>query len=272
MLPGLRFHLSEGGGLRILLGMLRLLALGNTGLLRMEASHRIMLCMVAFLRLHFALGNANLLLLQGRLHDLRLFRSGFFAACFKFIRLHHGIGKFAAFRLERQMRRLLILRMQRRMELLLLFGLRILMQLAGVHGMLGFMERLLGFFALFRVYSAGGKRLLILVKLAGVLPLLFRSRLRTGMGVAVCVCPADGRLRLLRLDDVFLRRCRAYCVACDFAACHTDKSAAEKACRSRTSNARFPGCRCRTVVTAASQGAADCAGRGVDGAHGDHCF
>ena len=168
------------------------------------------------------------------------------------------------------MRRLLILRMQRRMELLLLFGLRILMQLAGVHGMLGFMERLLGFFALFRVYSAGGKRLLILVKLAGVLPLLFRSRLRTGMGVAVCVCPADGRLRLLRLDDVFLRRCRAYCVACDFAACHADQTAAEKACRSRTSAAGFPGCRSRTVTAAAAQCAADRAGRGVDGAHGDH--
>ena len=69
MLPGLRFHLSEGGGLRILLGMLRLLALGNT----------------------------DLLLLQGRLHDLRLFRSGFFAACFKFIRLHHRADKLALF-------------------------------------------------------------------------------------------------------------------------------------------------------------------------------
>ena len=69
MLPGLRFHLSEGGGLRILLGMLRLLALGNT----------------------------DLLLLQGRLHDLRLFRSGFFTACFKFIRLHHRADKLALF-------------------------------------------------------------------------------------------------------------------------------------------------------------------------------
>lgn len=60
-------------------------------------SEDIMLCMVAFLGLHLALGNTDLLLLQGRLHDLRLFRSGFFAACFKFIRLHHRAGKFAAF-------------------------------------------------------------------------------------------------------------------------------------------------------------------------------
>lgn len=47
------------------------------------------------------------------------------------------------------MRCLLILRMQRRMELLLLRSLCILMELAGVHGMLGFMESLLGFFLLF---------------------------------------------------------------------------------------------------------------------------
>ena len=69
MLPGLRFHLPEGDGLRILLGMLRL----------------------------FALGNTDLLLLQGRLYDLRLFRSGFFAACIKFIRLHHRADKLALF-------------------------------------------------------------------------------------------------------------------------------------------------------------------------------
>ena len=85
MLPGLRFHLSEGGDLCILLGMLCLLAPRNAGLLRVETIHRIMLRMAAFLRLHFALGNADLLLLQGRLHDLRLFRSGFFTACIKFI-------------------------------------------------------------------------------------------------------------------------------------------------------------------------------------------
>ena len=105
--------------------------------------------MTAFLGLHLALGNTDLLLLQGRLHDLRLFRSGFFAACFKFIRLHHGADKLTLFRLERQMRCLLILRMQRRVELLRLRSLRILMQLAGVHGMLGFVERLLRLFMLF---------------------------------------------------------------------------------------------------------------------------
>ena len=137
MLSGLRFHLSESGALRLLLGMLRLLALGNT----------------------------DLLLLQGRLHDLRLFRSGFFTACIKFIRLHHSADKLALFRLERQMRCLLILRMQRRVELLLLRSLCILMQLAGIHRMLGFVERLLGLFTLFRVYGAGRNRLLILVKL-----------------------------------------------------------------------------------------------------------
>ena len=126
------------------------------------------------------------------------------------------------------------------------------------------------FFTLFRVYSAGRNRLLILVKLAGVLPLLLGSGLRTGMGVAARVCPADGRLGLLRLDDVFLRRCRAHRIARDFAACHADQSAAEKACRSRTSAAGFPGCRRRTVTAAAAQCAADRAGRGVDGAHGDH--
>ena len=81
VLPGLRFHLSEGGSLRILLDVLRLLTLRDTGLLRVETSHRIMLCMAAFLGLHLALGSADLLLLQGRLHDLRLFRSGFFTAC-----------------------------------------------------------------------------------------------------------------------------------------------------------------------------------------------
>ena len=170
------------------------------------------------------------------------------------------------------MRCLLILRMQRRVELLLLRSLCILMQLAGIHGMLGFMERLLVFFLLLRFYSAGGNRLLILVKLAGVLPLLLGSGLRTGMGVAVCVRPADGRLGLLRLDDIFLRRCRAHSIARNFAACHADESAAEKACRSRASAAGFPGCRSRTVTAAAAQCAADCAGRGVDGAHGDHCF
>ena len=52
MLSGLRFHLSESGALRLLLGMLRLLTLRDT----------------------------DLLLLQGGLHDLRLLRSGFFAA------------------------------------------------------------------------------------------------------------------------------------------------------------------------------------------------
>ena len=95
MLLGLRFHLPEGGGLRILLGMLRLLTLRDSRLFRVETIHRIMLCMVAFLGLHLALGNTDLLLLQGRLHDLRLFRSGFFTACIKFIRLHHRAGKFA---------------------------------------------------------------------------------------------------------------------------------------------------------------------------------
>ena len=69
MLLGLRFHLSEGGDPCILLGMLRLLALGNT----------------------------DLLLLQGKLHDLRLFRSGFFTACIKFIRLHYRADKLALF-------------------------------------------------------------------------------------------------------------------------------------------------------------------------------
>lgn len=101
------------------------------------------------------------------------------------------------------MRCLLILRMQRRVELLLLRSLCILMDLAGVYGMLRFVKRLLGVFSLFRVYSAGRNRLLILVKLAGILPLLLRSHLRTGMGVAARVCPADGRLGLLRLDDIF---------------------------------------------------------------------
>ena len=44
------------------------------------------------------------------------------------------------------MRCLLILRMQRRVELLRLRSLCILMQLAGIHRMLGFVERLLGLF------------------------------------------------------------------------------------------------------------------------------
>ena len=70
MLPGLRFHLSESGALRLLLGMLRLLTLRDSRLFRVETSHRIMLCMTAFLRLYLALGNADLILLQGRLHDL----------------------------------------------------------------------------------------------------------------------------------------------------------------------------------------------------------
>ena len=170
------------------------------------------------------------------------------------------------------MRCLLILRMQRRVELLLLRSLCILMELAGIHRMLGFVERLLGLFTLFRVYGAGRNRLLILVKLAGILPLLLGSGLQTGMGVAARVCPADSRLGLLRLDDVFLCRRRAYRIACDFAACHSDQTAAEKACRSRASTAGFPGCRSRTVTAAAAQCAADCAGCGVDGAHGDHCF
>lgn len=130
MLLGLRFHLSEGGGPCILLGMLRLLALGN----------------------------ADLLLLQGGLHDLRLFRSGFFAACIEFIRLHHRADKLTLFRLERQMRCLLILGLQRRVELLLLCCLRILMDLAGVYGMLRFVKRLLGVFSLFRVYRRGKNR------------------------------------------------------------------------------------------------------------------
>ena len=97
MLPRLRFHLPEGGGLRILLDMLRLFALRNARLFHVESGHRIMLRVAAFLRLHFALGNADLLLLHGRLHDLRLFRSCFFIVCFKFIRLHYRAGKFAAF-------------------------------------------------------------------------------------------------------------------------------------------------------------------------------
>ena len=97
MLPGLRFHLPEGGGLRILLGVLCLFALRDAGLFRVETSHCIMLCMTAFLRLHLALGNTDLLLLQGGLHDLRLLRSGFLAACFKFIRLHHGADKLTLF-------------------------------------------------------------------------------------------------------------------------------------------------------------------------------
>ena len=168
------------------------------------------------------------------------------------------------------MRCLLILRMQRRVELLLLRSLCILMQLAGIHRMLGFVERLLGLFTLFRVYGAGGNRLLILVKLAGVLPLLLGSGLRTGMGVAARVCPADSCLRLLRLDDVLFSSCCTHRIARDFAACHADESAAEKACRSRAPTAGFPGCRSRTVTAAASQCAADRAGRGVDGAHGDH--
>ena len=168
------------------------------------------------------------------------------------------------------MRCLLILRMQRRVELLLLRSLCILMELAGIHRMLGFVERLLGLFTLFRVYGAGRNRLLILVKLAGILPLLLRSRLRTGMGVAARVCPADSCLGLLRLNDIFLRRCRAHSIARDFAACHADESDAEKACRSRTSAAGFSGRRRRSVMAAASQCAADCVCRGVDGAHGNH--
>lgn len=168
------------------------------------------------------------------------------------------------------MRCLLILRMQRRVELLRLRSLCILMQLAGIHRMLGFVERLLGLFTLFRVYGAGRNRLLILVKLAGILPLLLRSRLRTGMGVATCVCPADSRLGLLWLDDVLLSSCCTHRIACDFAACHTDESTAEKACRRCASDPGFPRCRCRTVAAAAAQCAANCTGRGVDGAHGDH--
>ena len=117
------------------------------------------------------------------------------------------------------MRCLLILRMQRRVELLLLRSLCILMDLAGVYGMLRFVKRLLGVFSLFRVYSARRNRLLILVKLAGILPLLLRSHLRTGMGVAARVCPADSCLGLLRLDDVLLSSCCTHRIACDFAAC-----------------------------------------------------
>ena len=75
------------------------------------------------------------------------------------------------------MRCLLILCMQRRVELLLLRSLRILMELAGIHRMLGFVERLLGLFTLFRVYGAGRNRLLVLIELITVLPLLLRSRL-----------------------------------------------------------------------------------------------
>ena len=97
MLPGLRFHLSESGALRLLLGILRLLTLRDSRLFRVETSHRIILYMTAFLGLHLALGNTDLLLLQGRLHDLRLFRSGFFTACIKFIRLHHRADKLALF-------------------------------------------------------------------------------------------------------------------------------------------------------------------------------
>ena len=170
------------------------------------------------------------------------------------------------------MRCLLILRMQRRVEPLLLRSLCILMDLAGVYGMLRFMECLLRTFLLLRFYSAGRNRLLVLVKLAGILPLLLRSRLRTGMGIAARVCPADGRLGLLRLDDVLLSSCCTHRIARDFAACHADESAAEKACRCCASDPRFSGCRRRSVMAAASQCAADCAGRGVDGAHGDHCF
>ena len=63
MLPGLRFHLPERGSLRILLNVLRLLTLRDSRLFRVETIHRIMLCMVAFLGLHLALGNTDLLLL-----------------------------------------------------------------------------------------------------------------------------------------------------------------------------------------------------------------
>ena len=77
--------------------LLRLLTLRDSRLFRVKTIHRIMLCMVAFLGLHLALGNTDLLLLQGRLHDLRLFRSGFFTACIKFIRLHHRADKLALF-------------------------------------------------------------------------------------------------------------------------------------------------------------------------------
>ena len=49
--------------------------------------------------------------------------------------------------------------------------LAILMDLAGVYGMLRFVKRLLGVFSLLRFYSAERNRLLILVKLAGILPL-----------------------------------------------------------------------------------------------------
>ena len=160
--------------------------------------------------------------------------------------------------------------MQRRVELLLLRGLRILMEPAGIHRMLGFVERLLGLFTLFRVYGAGRNRLLILVKLAGVLPLLLGSGLRTGMGVAARVCPADSCLRLLRLDDVLFSSCCTHRIACDFAACHSDQTAAEKACRCCASSGGFPRCGRGTVTAAASQCAADRAGRGVDGAHGNH--
>ena len=161
-------------------------------------------------------------------------------------------------------------RMQRCVELLLLRSLCILMQLACVYGMLGFMKCLLGAFLLLRFYSAGRNRLLILVKLAGVLPLLLGSRLRTRMGIAARVRPADSCLRLLRLDDVLLSSCCTHRIACDFAACHSDQTAAEKACRSRTSAAGFSGCGRRSVTAAASQCAADCACRSVDGAHGNH--
>ena len=49
--------------------------------------------------------------------------------------------------------------------------------IAAVCLMLGFMERLLGFFLLFRFYGAGRNRLLVLIELITVLPLLLRSRL-----------------------------------------------------------------------------------------------
>ena len=69
MLLGLRFHLSEGGGLRILLNVLCLFTLRDAGLFRVETSYRITLCITAFLGLHLALGNANLLLLASNSSD-----------------------------------------------------------------------------------------------------------------------------------------------------------------------------------------------------------
>ena len=90
------------------------------------------------------------------------------------------------------------------------------------------------------------------------------------MGIAACVRSIDGCFTLLWLDDIFLGCRGAYRVTCNLAACHSNKTTAEKACRRNAPSTGFPGCGNGTVTAAASQCAADRARSGANGAHGDH--